>query len=263
MRTKVKQFIRRNLRTNNRCVDFIICGTQKGGTTALDAYLREHPQVCMADNKELHFFDNEENFSTASPNYYKYHSFFGPKKTHKAVGEATPIYMYWKDSPKRIFDYSPKMKLIVLLRNPIERAYSQWNMQRIRKTEDLSFLEAIKIDDARRNDALPNQQRGYSYIDRGRYLAQLKRLWEYFPRENVLVLKTEYLKQQPVNALGEVCSFIGVDQMEGIEGKDVHSRPYKSKMTEVERTFLVNAFKDEIKGLEKELDWDCSDWLAN
>jgi hypothetical protein len=73
-----------------RTVGFVICGTQKGGTTALDAYLREHHEVCMADRKEVHYFDNEEYFSNGKPDYSKYHAFFSTIKTHKILGEATP-----------------------------------------------------------------------------------------------------------------------------------------------------------------------------
>ena len=111
-----------NLKNNTlfprkRAVDFVVCGTQKGGTSALDAYLREHPEICMAVRKELHFFDNEKKFSSGKPDYSKYHDSFNPQKLHKLLGETTPIYMYWNESPRRIWEYNPNMKLIVLLRN--------------------------------------------------------------------------------------------------------------------------------------------------
>ena len=115
---------------SDRVVNFLICGTQKGGTSALDAYLREHPEICMADKKEVHFFDNKKFFNKNKPDYSKYHSFFNPQSSHKLLGETTPIYMYWHDSPRRIWQYSPNMKIIVILRNPIDRAYSHWNMER-------------------------------------------------------------------------------------------------------------------------------------
>jgi hypothetical protein len=67
-----------------------------------------------------------------------------PSKQHKLIGEATPIYMYWKEAPERIREYNAKMKLIILLRNPIDRAYSHWNMERSRKLETLPFFDAVK-----------------------------------------------------------------------------------------------------------------------
>jgi len=246
--------------STHRQVNFIICGTQKGGTTALDAYLREHPEVCMADEKEVHFFDNEKYFSARKPNYSLYHSFFRPKKNHKIVGEATPVYMYWESSPERIFNYNPKVKLIVLLRNPIERAYSQWNMQRSRGVEKLSFIDAVKSEKERCGKAMPLQHRNYSYVDRGYYLEQLRRLWKYFPKENLLILKNEDLKNQPSITLNKVYKFLNVEQIADIEEKDVHSRPYKSKMTQEERSYLIGLYREEIEELEKELGWDCSDW---
>jgi len=172
-------------------VDFVIGGTQKGGTTALDAYLREHPEICMATKqavsssrghpeirtagkKEVHFFDNEDYFSNGKPDYSKYHRRFNPEKAHQVLGEATPIYMYWNDSPRRIWEYNPKMKIIVLLRNPIDRAYSHWNMERLRNADTLFFWEAIKNENERCREALPLQHRVYSYISRGLYTEHCK-----------------------------------------------------------------------------------------
>lgn len=215
-----------------------------------------------ADMKEVHFFDNESHFHKGNPDYSKYHSVFGPKKSHKLMGEATPIYMYWNDAPKRIWDYNPNIKLVVLLRNPIERAYSHWNMERSRNADKLSFLNAIESEHDRCREVLPLQHRVYSYIDRGLYLEQLRRLWQYFPTDQVLVLKNEYLKEQPNNALQDVCNFLCVDQFESIESKNVHSRPYKSKMSEKERAYLRSIFQSEIKDLEQALNWDCKDWLT-
>lgn len=247
---------------NERMVDFVICGTQKGGTTALDAYLREHHEICMADKKEVHFFDNEKNFSNGKPNYSKYHTFFSPKQSHKILGEATPIYMYWDESPRRIWEYNPNMKLIVLLRNPIERAYSNWNMERSRNKETLSFWEAINNEKERCRKALPLQCRVYSYIDRGFYLEQLRSIWAYFPKDRVLILKNEDLKQKPNETLNHVCEFLGVTQFKSVVAKDVHSRPYVSSINKKEKDYLRAIFEPEIIELESELNWNCRDWLS-
>ena len=122
-------------------VDFVIGGTQKGGTSALDSFLRQHPEICMpATRKELHFFDRE----AENTDYNAYHANFDPKPAHRVIGEASPIYMYWKTAPSRIWNYNPKMKWIVALRNPVERAFSAWNMETKRGKEKLSFAEAIE-----------------------------------------------------------------------------------------------------------------------
>lgn len=261
MLRKDKQIVS-NTSPTERTVDFIICGTQKGGTTALDAYLREHPQICMADKKETHFFDNESHFLNGEPDYSKYHSYFNPKKPHKLIGEATPIYMYWNNAPKRMWNYNPNMKLIVLLRNPIERAYSHWNMERSRNSDNLPFFKAIENEQDRCRESLPLQHRVYSYIDRGFYLEQLQRIWEYFPTNQVLILKNEYLKEQPKKTIQDICCFLGVDQLKNIEAKNVHSRSYNSKISDEERAYLQSIFASEIKGLEQALDWNCRDWLT-
>jgi hypothetical protein len=248
--------------SSNKQVNFLICGTQKGGTSALDTYLREHPQICMADKKEVHFFDDEASFISNRPDYSKYHSSFSPKNNDQLTGEATPIYMYWLDAPRRIWEYNPDIKLIVLLRNPIERAYSHWNMERSRNADDLSFWDAIQNEQERCREALPLQHRVYSYIDRGFYLAQLRRLWMYFPKHQVLVIKNEHLRNQPNKTLQSVCAFLGVEQFRSIEVKNVHSRPYTLEMSQREKTYLRFVFEYEIRDTARVLGWNCSDWLT-
>lgn len=248
--------------SNKKKVDFIICGTQKGGTSALDAYLREHPQICMAKNKEVHFFDNEEVFKNSKVDYSLYHAAFNPLPHHKVVGEATPIYMYWYDAPRRMYEYNPHLKLIVILRNPIERAFSHWNMERSRNAETLSFWEAIINENERCREALPYQHRVYSYVDRGFYLEQLRRLWTFFPVEQVLILRNEELRNSFRLTLNKVFRFLGVELMQDIKFKNVHSTPYISQMSDEEKEYLKFIYEYEIRGLERVLNWDCSNWLT-
>jgi len=248
---------------HERIVDFVIAGTQKGGTSSLNIYLREHPEICMADRKEAHFFDNEDFFAKKKAPYREYHSLFRLRGTYKLIGEATPIYMYWQDAPRRIWEYNPNMKIIILLRNPIDRAYSHWNMERLRNADSLSFWEAIKNEPDRCRTALPYQHRVYSYTDRGFYLEQLRRIWRFFPKHQVLILKSEYLKYQPNEALREVCEFLEVGRVGNIEVKTVHSRPYASGMSDREKKYLRLIFQYEIRNIERVLGWDCEDWLAD
>jgi len=243
-------------------VNFIICGAQKSGTTALDSYLRQHADICMAPRKEVHFFDHEENFLDNNLDYSGYHSVFNRESSHRLVGESTPVYMYWHDAPKRIWQYNSDIKLIVLLRNPIDRAYSSWNMLFSENRESLSFWEAIQTESERCREALPYQHRLYSYIDRGFYLEQLRRLWRFFPREQVLVLKSEELRENSTEIIQKVFDFLGIEALPKMKFKNKHSTPYVSTMSKREKDYLISIFEYEIKALERVLGWDCSDWLV-
>lgn len=247
-------------------VNFLICGTQKGGTSALDSYLRDHPEICMAENKEVHFFDNDDYFRTNNiSDYSLYHREFDPKIGNRILGEATPIYMYWDNAPRRIWEYNPDMKLIVILRNPIERAYSHWNMECARGADNISFWDALVRERDRCRQVLPSQHRVYSYVDRGFYSEQLRRLWRFFPKEQILILKNEDLRFESKKTLCQVCEFLGIDTelFSNIDSKEIHATPYKTSMSKKEKDYLRNEFEYEIKCIEHLLGWDCSDWLLD
>jgi hypothetical protein len=150
-------------------VNFLIVGTQKGGTTALATFLAQHPNIYMPLIKEIHFFDNDTNFKNKQIDYNLYHNYFSPNINQTVIGEATPIYMYWKPATKRIFEYNPNIKLIFLLRNPTERAYSQYIMETKRSNDFLHFKLAVLAEPIRGLVSRPKQNRTYSYINRGFY----------------------------------------------------------------------------------------------
>lgn len=243
-------------------VDFFICGTQKGGTTALDAYLRQQPGIEMARRKEAHFFDEESHFLGDTVDYSAYHAFFDMDPQCQLRGEATPIYMYWDRAPARIKAYNPAAKIIVLLRNPIERAHSHWNMARSRGRETLSFRAAIHAEPERLARIAPRQHRVHSYVDRGRYSRQLQRLWDVFGREQVAVLASDALKCAPQATLDTIRGFLGLEGSIAVEPLTAHAIPYGSRMEDDDRRLLQALFEDEIRTLERLLDWDCSHWLA-
>lgn len=246
-----------------RKVDFLVVGAQKAGTTALDAYLRLHPEICMAKIKEVHFFDNDNYFANDKADYKAYHSFFDPLPSQRLLGETTPSYMYWLEAPRRIWEYNPDIKLIIVLRNPIDRAYSHWNMQRDWGRDARSFWVAIHNEDEKTRESLPLQNKPYSYIARGFYSEQIRRLRFYFPVTQILVLKAEALREEPNECLHQIWSFLGADNFGYVEPLIEHSRPYISPMTNREREYLHNVFEYEIKQLERMLEWDCSAWLES
>jgi len=206
--------------------------------------------------KELHFFDREDE----NRDYKKYHANFKPKPQHHVIGEASPIYMYWETAPYRIWKYNPKMKWILALRNPVERAFSAWNMETKRGKEKLSFAEAIEKESQRRREALPLQHRVYSYIDRGFYACQVRRLFNIFGRDNVLVLLTEELRNDHAKTLRRVFEFLGVDSSFVPPEASVFEQEYADKIDNQLRSRLIDMFCFDVKELESMLGRDLSAW---
>jgi hypothetical protein len=242
-------------------VNFVVAGVQKGGTTALDVYLREHPEICMAAKKEVHFFDKKEYF-VSSPNYSLYHSFFNPSTAHRVIGEASPSYIFIKDSMRRIHDYNPEMKIMIILRDPIERAYSHWNMMVDMKKEDLPFREALDQEPERMKSAKYYDHVRFSYLSRGYYATQLKALWSLFSREQTLILRSDELKEMPDEVLGKVSQFLGVDCFPGVQSRSVHSRSYDQKISGDDIEYLANMYGPEMEELSRLTGWDISSWLV-
>src|SRR5437870_7928737 len=117
-------------------VNFVVAGVQKAGTTALHDFLAQHPHIALLRDQALHFFDKEEHFS-GEPDYQILHGNFGPGWRWRVAGEVTADYLYYPRALERVAAYNPKMKIIISLRNPTERAFSQWNMRREKNQEPL------------------------------------------------------------------------------------------------------------------------------
>jgi hypothetical protein len=240
-------------------VNFVIGGTQKGGTSALDSFLRQHPEICMpTTRKELHFFDREED----NRDHKKYHANFEPKPKQRVIGEASPIYMYWETAPYRIWKYNPKMKWILALRNPVERAFSAWNMETQRGKEKLSFAEAIEREPERCREALPLQHRVYSYVDRGYYAHQVRRLINIFGRDNALVVLSEELRNDHGKTLGRIFEFLGVDASVIPPEASVFEQEYSGEIDTQLRARLSEMFYFDIRELERLLGRDLSQWYG-
>jgi hypothetical protein len=242
-------------------VNFLIAGTQRGGTTTLREFLFDHPDVCMSAKKELHFFDDDRFWRNDPPDYAPYHAAFKPGPSHRLLGEATPIYMYWKPALPRIREYNPAMKLIMILRDPAERAYSHWNFERQAGRESLPFREALAAEPARTRTALPAQLRNESYIQRGMYAGQLDEIWRFFPRTQTLVLRFEDLTRATRPLCIEVARFLGIRPFAPAREVVANARKYESPLSAEDRRYLAGIFDEDIKRLEALLGWKCADWL--
>jgi hypothetical protein len=241
-------------------VHFLIAGTQKGGTTALAAYLARHPEVFIPPAKEVHFFDNE-NLDWLEPDWSVYHQHFNAALNEQIWGEATPITMWWKPAIERLWRYNPHIRVIIILRNPITRAFSHWNMERQRGAESLDFFQALSEEPMRCRSALPLQHRVYSYMDRGFYVAQLREIWRFFPRHQVMVIRQEWLADAPEQTLADIERFLGLSLCPFAGELKVHQRTYENPMPEAAFELLRRTFWHEICQLQTLLGWDCADWL--
>jgi hypothetical protein len=152
------------------------------------------------------------------------------------------------------------MKIIVLLRNPIDRAFSHWNMNWDRQRETLEFLEAITAEMKEREGAPALQARRKSYVTRGFYFEQIERVFRFFPREQVCVIKFEEFRKRTPEVVNDVFRFLRVKPLAKIKNREQNLIPYERKITPEERCYLYHLYQEDIGRLEKLLNWDCSDW---
>ncbi|HIK32301.1 MAG TPA: sulfotransferase domain-containing protein [Oscillatoriales cyanobacterium M59_W2019_021] len=202
-------------------LDFLIIGAQKCGTTSLYHYLTQHPQVVSANQKEVHFFDL--NYSLGLEWYKRQ---LGQGDCPNCLyGEASPYYIFHPRVPQRVYQHFPQVKLIVLLRNPVERAISHYYHEFNRlKVETLSLEEAIAREPERlkgeleKLDADPNyysyNHQHYTYLSRGLYLEQLQRWMKLFPKEQFLILSSEEFWTNPDRTLAEVLNFLQLSPLQ-------------------------------------------------
>ena len=175
-----------------RLPDFLGLGTQKGGTTSLHQLLSAHPQVHLPASKELHYFDLQPD---RPPLWYAQQ--FERSSSEQLCGEITPFYLFHPNVPARIQALLPNVKLLVLLRDPVERALSQIFHARKRGFEPLEPAAAITAEADRLASGDPNHLQKHSYVARSRYLEQLERYEALFPNSQMLVLQSEALFREP------------------------------------------------------------------
>jgi len=237
-------------------VDFVVAGVQKAGTTAIHDFLAQHPEVALLRDQALHFFDKEEHFRSA-PDYGILYRNFKPGRRWRVAGEVTADYLYYPRALERIAAYNPRMKIIISVRNPTERAFSQWNMRGEKNQEPLEFIDALKRD---QEIGIWHGPRGNAYIARSLYAPLLERVFKLFLREQVLVIKHETFRANPFPIVDHIFNFIGVAKKTGLKNKQRNVGSYSRKLTTTEREFAGGIFAQDIAKTEALLGWDCSDW---
>ncbi len=189
-----------------RLPSFIILGAQKAGTTSLHYALDNHKEIFMSEPKELSFFNIDANFERGVKWYA---SFFKHWANEKMAGESTPSYLWDERVPARMAKILPDNRFIIMLRNPVDRAYSAYWYAFSNGDETLPFAEAIEAEPLRATQS--PAIRGYSsYIDRGLYCHQIKRFLKYYDQSQLLILITEEYKNDPVSLLSQVTRFLNV-----------------------------------------------------
>lgn len=264
---------------------FVTVGAQKCGTSTLHRMLREHPQIHMSKAKELHFFDR--NFDRGLSWYSEQ---FAPRRQHVQVGETTPIYMYNNMARQRLIETLPDVKIVVILRNPVDRAYSHyWHEVRLyegapdtRRKPASRFEVALAAErpDEFRGLASPEeltfeQQRPgkRAYVGRGEFLGQLEVFEKAYGRDRLHVMLLEDLVADREGALRGLFEFLHVttDPAAGI--RDVKANTYRRRdesgktraatyepMHPQTRAALADYFAPHNARLGRSLDRDLSHW---
>jgi hypothetical protein len=247
--------------------DFLVIGVMKGGTTSFFNYLAQHPQINPPFRKEIKFFDIH--YSQGLDWYRAHFPLRFKMKSGMLTGEATPYYIFHPTAPERVAKVLPNVKLIALLRNPVDRAYSHYNhMVRVGR-EPLSFEEAIareaeRLDgEAEKIIADPRystfKHLHYSYLARGRYIEQLEKWFALFPRRQILILPSEELYTSPATAYRQAVEFLGLSAWEP-DDFSVYKQGVYEQMPYAVRQHLVDYYRPYNQRLydclNMTFDWD-------
>jgi hypothetical protein len=200
--------------------NFLVIGAAKGGTTALHRYLKQHPQIFMSPRKELRFFPfendppdyrgpgDEADAASMTISLEDYVAQFEGSDDYPARGEISPLYLYLPQSAERIRHYIPEAKILAVLRQPAERAYSHYLMMRRDGLETLGFEDALAAEDERVAGRYGHR---WHYLRRGFYAAQLKPYFANFRRERIKIYLYEDYVSDSVGFAQDIFRFLNVD----------------------------------------------------
>lgn len=256
--------------------NFIILGAAKAGTTALYHYLKQHPDVGMSRIKETNYLalkghpldfrgpgdcDYIKRFTTTTlDGYYEQ---FAECAGKRAIGEASPLYLYDPKVPAEIERFLPNARMIAILRNPVDRAFSAFlHLQRDRRETTDDFVEALRLEPERIAD---DWEHIWHYVGMGRYAEQIDRYHALFPRDQLRVYLYRDFRSDPAALIADIFRFLDVDptftpdlSTRHNESLPTADRPH---VPDAARAWIQDALRGDIERLQTILDRDLSDWL--
>jgi sulfotransferase family protein len=268
----LNRIIRRATARSRSLPDYIIAGAQKSGTTSLWQYLREHPDVASPMSKEMSYFD--VNFRRG-PDWYRMHfplqrEVESAAGRHLLTGESSAYYMLHPHAPARIAQMLPQARIILLLRNPVDRAFSHYHLKIRRLQETLSFEDAIDAEPERlvgeEEKLLGNPgyysaaHDRYSYVTRGIYVDQIRRWEQFFPPERLLILEAGEFFRETAAVYERVLNFLGLPPNPAAQFGNRFPGKYRDRMKDETRRKLTDVFEPHNERLYAHLgvrfDWE-------
>lgn len=247
--------------------DFIINGVIKTGTTFLYDNATQHPSIIPAETKELSYFDTNYDLGQ-----FWYRSFFPTIYKKKALekiqkkvltGEATPMYSFDKNAPLRIHNLNPSMKIITIFRNPIDRAYSHYNMQVDNGYENRTFEEVINEEINHIQNKIETKKeisiKLHDYVAIGLYAEQIKNWQKYFPYKQILIIDNYELLTKPQETFNKFFKFLGIPAFEiksTITRKKGNYKPMRNETRKILSEFYKSKNEEFFKLINKNFRWD-------
>lgn len=249
---------------------FIVIGGQRCGTTSLFDYLSIHPGVRPAFRKEIHYFDMH--FDRGESWYRSHFALSRSIKPGVTTGDATPNYLVYPTAPERARAIAPNTKLVVLLRDPVERTHSSWRLNCRQGWEKRSFDQAIDEEFSQMEsvttaiEPLPTDREGsrreklrYAYLLKSQYAEHIERWLSFYPRDQLLVLQSEHLFSSPEKPLNQLTEFLEIGKGDPGGFPRINETAAADDISETSKRRLAEHLKphnERLKELvEMEFDW--------
>lgn len=286
--------------------NFFLIGASRSGTTSTYHYLKSHPDIFMSPVKEPRYYayrdkqikhqgltDKYHINRSSVPKTKNYRSLFkkADPQEHKAIGEASPVYLYSSEAAEEIYNDVPDAKIIAILRNPVQRAYSDYlNMLRLGRDFCTSFKKALEKEEQRIKN---NWGPFYHYRSKGYYYEQLSRYQEYFDDGQMLILTHKELVEDTSGSMRRILKFLDVDPKFKFDNFKTYNRSgvpkditlhkilthplmpvpnfiknlnitfHKPKLNPELKINLYQEYREDIEKLEEEFELNIGHWKPN